>query len=132
MTPRHAKRQTVTLACGHSYWSYKTHTPDPGVIIWCVRCKKNTHRPFPMKLDSAGESIEGDWTWHCASNGRCNGGGSHKTGLSAELAVHAARRHGRAHPEHEVWLVDPRGVVVERWGGQDEVLFEIPGEEIPF
>lgn len=107
--------EPVTLACGHIMRVRPSHIPKPGVLMWCGRCRANTHMPFPLKLDVDGKPVLGDWSWKCLRGSNCNGG-QHGHGSSETNARYAAGRHSRKYPTHEIWLISPRGIVVDRWG----------------
>jgi hypothetical protein len=131
MPAHHKGSEAVTYVCGHTYSNFKAHAPEPGELKFCTKCRVYTHRAFPMPKDSAGDPVEGEWRWHCSTVSRCNSG-QHHSGASAELAMMAGSKHGRKFPHHKVWLISPRGIVVARWGGEPEPLFDLPGEEFPF
>lgn len=107
--------EPVTLACGHIMYVRPSHVPQPGVLLWCGRCKSDTHLPFPMRKDVDGKPVPGDWYWKCLRGSNCNGG-QHGHGSSMTNAQYAAARHSRKYPTHEIWLISPRGIVTDRWG----------------
>lgn len=131
MTGEAVNRHTVgsVLACGHILYTTPTRAPRPGVLMWCARCKGNTHFPFPMELDLDGNPAPGEWTWKCLMGKNCNGG-QHGHGASRDATKYAAGRHSRKYPTHEIWLISPTGVVDERWGpdtyGAPEPLWHTP------
>lgn len=106
----------VALACNHTVKLRPVHIPEPGKMIFCVRCDGYSHMPFPLELDVDGKPLLDEWRWKCVSTGGCNSG-RRRYGQSRENALYAASQHSQRHPQHEVWLIDPRGRVADRWGG---------------
>lgn len=106
----------VVLACGHVVKLRPTHTPEPGKLIFCIRCDGYSHRPFDLRRDVDGKPMLDEWRWRCRFGRGCNNG-RRRYGQSRENALYAASQHSRKHPQHEIWLIDPLGRVAERWGG---------------
>jgi hypothetical protein len=115
----------VSLACGHEIRLRPAHFPEPGRLVYCVRCSGYSHRPFPLELDLDRKPVPGDWRWRCLTAGGCNSG-RQRHGQSRENALYAATQHTRRHHGHEVWLIDPWGRVVDRWGLSDESAAQDP------
>jgi hypothetical protein len=109
--------EPVQLVCGHEMRLRPTHWPKPGELLWCPLCRLETHRRFPTRFDKAGNIIPEQWHWICKTHNTCNSG-CHEYGMDRVGARMSSYRHGRKYPLHEVWLISPDGVVVERWGPQ--------------
>ncbi len=110
---------TVVLACGCLYtippFRSRYAIVQPGQEIYCFRHMVKTHRPM--------EEL-GYWHWLCVTNYRC-GGQSRNTGLSNALCVERASAHTRKYPQHEVWVIQPDGIVSERWYPNGDALFGV-------
>ena len=111
--------QLDVLVCGHKVQrkDSKFPLPQPGILVWCVYCNKQSHMPFPLKLDDDGFPILGEWGWLCRS-----GCGRGNTGQDQTAAVRAGTRHYQFNPGHEIWLISPIGAVEGRWNYQGEMF----------
>jgi hypothetical protein len=106
----------ITMGCGHEARFKITTPPAPGESMWCIRCGKQSYRPYLNQSE--------EWGWLCASK-QVGCGGFHGVGAAPSNAMRGATKHFMRHPGHEVFVVKPDGTVQAHMAdpGKQEGLF---------
>lgn len=135
MATRTIRHKTpVKMSCGHwQYFSVASSIPIPGDYMFCMQCMRETHCPYPLDLDVDNKPVTDEWRWICVSK---NCRMSRRHGQSKQDAIHAASKHVRNSPHHDIHVIRPDGVIELRLGrdANELSLFAKPQtrEPIPF
>lgn len=107
------KQIPILMVCKHHCWYKAGQVPGYGEEVYCIRCMGYTHRPFPGERDSEGVEWKAEWRWLCRRV-RCLRGIQSEGAYKLD-AIRKASRHVQKYSTHEVWVISPEGVVIERW-----------------
>jgi hypothetical protein len=121
----------IRLACGHPWRITRGTLPLQGELLVCGECKETTHRLYDVMRDSTGEPHD-VWRWRCTTE-KCRR--ARRVGMSHSLAVIEASAHARSRPTHDVHVIDPQGLVTDRFGSDQLAYLPDLGEQsgpIPF